>query len=151
MCSHGYTVGTVMLHWDLIIMMFIKHHDYVLLVELGQFHMPSVNLCVLIFTLSNKLLTYFTLPACVVRCKCSNCSLEFVAKYDECRCCREIDQCKTRMEDAGIPGECVTVHPGFSDNCLKRWVLRVAGIGLKTKKKKSYTVMWVEGDTAEHE
>jgi hypothetical protein len=40
---------------------------------------------------------------------------------------------------------------GFADICLKRWVLRVAGIGFKTKKKKSYTVMFVQGDTAEHE
>jgi hypothetical protein len=28
-----------------------------------------------------------------------------------------------------IPEQYVTVHPGFADICLKRWVLRVAGIG----------------------
>lgn len=64
----------------------------------------------------------------------------------------EIDQCKTRMEEVGIHGEsCVTAHPGFADNCLKRWVLRVAGIDFKTKKRKSYAVLFVQDDTTEHE
>ena len=40
---------------------------------------------------------------------------------------------------------------GFSDVCLNRWVLHTAGIGLKTKAKKSYTTMLTEGNTAEHE
>ena len=35
--------------------------------------------------------------------------------------------------------------------CLNRWVLHTAGIGLKTKAKKSYTTMLTEGNTAEHE
>jgi hypothetical protein len=42
-----------------------------------------------IFSFSLSLLVLFN------RCKCSNCSLEFVAKYDECRCCMEIEQCNS--------------------------------------------------------
>ena len=52
---------------------------------------------------------------------------------------------------AGEGSDCITAHLGFSDVCLNRWVLHTAGIGLKTKAKKSYTTMLTEGNTAEHE
>ncbi|XP_078356492.1 uncharacterized protein LOC144641349 [Oculina patagonica] len=84
-------------------------------------------------------------------CKCSNCSLEFVVKHEECRCCTEVNRCVERMEEQEREGECITSHPGFSDVCLNRWVLHTAGIGLKTKAKKSYTTMLSQGDTAENE
>ena len=31
------------------------------------------------------------------RCKCINCSLEFVVQHEECRCCMEVDRCHERM------------------------------------------------------
>ena len=33
------------------------------------------------------------------RCKCINCSLEFVVQHEECRCCTEIDRCRERMAE----------------------------------------------------
>ncbi|XP_068712622.1 uncharacterized protein [Montipora foliosa] len=83
-------------------------------------------------------------------CKCSNCSLEFVVKPEECRCCMEVDRCVEKMEELEREGDCIIAHPGFDDVCLNRWV-HTAGVGLKTKTKKSYTTMLARGDTAEHE
>ena len=86
-----------------------------------------------------------------LRCKCSICSLEFVVKPEECRCCIEVDRCVEKMEELEREGDCIIAHPGFDDVCLNRWVLHTAGVGLKTKTKKSYTTMLARGDTAEHE
>jgi len=55
------------------------------------------------------------------------------------------------MEELEREGDCIIAHPGFDDVCLNRWVLHTAGVGLKTKTKKSYTTMLAQGDTAEHE
>ena len=54
------------------------------------------------------------------------------------------------MEELEREGDCIIAHPGFDDVCLNRWVLHTAGVGLKTKTKKSYTTMLARGDTAEH-
>jgi len=62
----------------------------------------------------------------------------------------EVNRCVERTEELERKGDCITLHPGFSDVCLNRWVLHTAGIGLKTKNKKSYTTMLAQGDTAEH-
>ena len=86
-----------------------------------------------------------------LRCKCSNCSLEFVVKHEECRCCLEVNRCVERMEEVEKEGDCITSHPGFADVCLNRWVLHTAGIGLKTRQKRSYATMLTHGDRAEHE
>ena len=52
------------------------------------------------------------------------------------------------MEELEREGDCIIAHPGFDDVCLNRWVLHTAGVGLKTKSKKSYTTMLARGDTA---
>lgn len=73
------------------------------------------------------------------RCKCGNCSLEVVVKPGECRCCFEVDRCVEKMEGIDMDGECITEHVGFFSVCLDEWVLDVASVGLKTRKKKSYS------------
>ncbi|XP_048576391.1 uncharacterized protein LOC125558932 [Nematostella vectensis] len=69
--------------------------------------------------------------------KCSNCSLKLLVTKEECRCCTEFATCK-KLQEVGLEG-CIVDHPGFSVNCLNEWVLRTAAVGLKTRKKKSYT------------
>ena len=46
---------------------------------------------------------------------------------------------------------CITSHPGFQDVCLNKYVLEVAAIGLKTRRGKSYTRMFVDGQRGEAE
>ncbi|XP_028518327.1 uncharacterized protein LOC114576243 [Exaiptasia diaphana] len=72
-------------------------------------------------------------------CKCGNCSLDYVVKSDECWCCFEVDRCVSKMEDAGMDDLCITEHRGFENVCLDEWVLDTAAVGLKTRKKKSYS------------
>ena len=84
------------------------------------------------------------------RCRCSNCSLACVVRAEECRCCMEVNRCTERME-VQKDGQCITMHPGFNSVCLDQWVSQTAGIGLKTKSKKSYTTMLTLGDRAEAE
>lgn len=85
------------------------------------------------------------------RCRCSNCSLACVVRAEECRCCMEVNRCIERMEEVEKDVQCITMHPGFGSVCLDRWVLQTAGIGLKTKLKKSYTTMLTLGYRAEAE
>ena len=40
------------------------------------------------------------------------------------------------MSEVEREGDCVTIHPGFQDVCLNRWVLEVASLTLKTKRPK---------------
>ncbi|XP_048577062.1 uncharacterized protein K02A2.6-like [Nematostella vectensis] len=70
--------------------------------------------------------------------KCSNCSLKLLVTKQECRCCTEFATCSEKLQEVGLEG-CIVDHPGFSVNCLNEWVLRTAAVGLKTRKKKSYT------------
>ena len=72
-----------------------------------------------------------------------------VVKPEECRCCMEVNRCREMMEEVEKNDDCITLHPGFDSVCLKRWVLQTAGIGLKTKSKKSYTTMLAQGHRAE--
>ncbi|KAK3744270.1 hypothetical protein QZH41_019936 [Actinostola sp. cb2023] len=74
-------------------------------------------------------------------CKCSNCTLDLVVKCDECRCCMEVDRCREKMEEIDEEESCIIDHVAFTNVCLDTWVLEVAGIGLKTKAKRSYTAM----------
>jgi len=61
-------------------------------------------------------------------------------KPEECRCCMEVDRCVEKMEEIELDGECITAHDAFQNVCLDTWVLDVASIGLKTRKKKSYSL-----------
>ena len=63
----------------------------------------------------------------------------------------EVNRCIERMEEVEKDGHCITMHPGFGGVCLDRWVLQTAGIGLKTKLKRSYTTMLTLGVRAEAE
>ena len=79
------------------------------------------------------------------RCFCSNCSVDFTTKPEECQCCREIYRCGEVMERFGDTSQCITLHPGFHNVCLNQHVLEVAALGLKTKSGKSYRVLYGQG------
>jgi hypothetical protein len=53
--------------------------------------------------------------------------------------------------DQGISNQCITMHPGFRAVCLDRWVLRAAGIGLKTRNNRRYTALFDQGLKTEAE
>ena len=74
-----------------------------------------------------------------------------MVRAEECRRCMEVNRCIERMEEVEKDVQCITMHPGFGSVCLERWVLQTAGIGLKTKFKKSYTTMLTLGYRAEAE
>ena len=63
----------------------------------------------------------------------------------------EVNRCIERMEEVEKDVQCIMMHPGFGSVCLDRWVLQTAGIGLKTKLKKSYTTMLTLGYRGEAE
>ncbi|XP_067022632.1 P2X purinoceptor 7-like [Acropora muricata] len=84
-------------------------------------------------------------------CTCSNCSVQFTTKPEECQCCNEIDRCGEVMERFGDSHQCITLHPWFQDVCLNRHVLEVAALGLKTKSGKSYRTLFDQGRRPEAE
>ena len=55
------------------------------------------------------------------------------------------------MSEVEREGDCVTIHPGFQDVCLNRWVLEVASLTLKTKAGKNYPTLFSQGLEAESE
>ncbi|XP_071831609.1 uncharacterized protein [Apostichopus japonicus] len=55
-------------------------------------------------------------------CHCGQCAVMPTAR--ECRCCSEIDQVRTVMDEEGAA--CITLHPGFEAVCLNSWVLQTA-------------------------
>ena len=55
------------------------------------------------------------------------------------------------MENIERAGDCITLHPGFQDVCLNRWVLEVASLNLKTKAGKSYRAIFNQGRKTESE
>ena len=55
------------------------------------------------------------------------------------------------MENIERAGDCITLHPGFQDVCLNRWVLEVASLNLKTKAVKSYRAIFNQGRQTESE
>ena len=83
--------------------------------------------------------------------KCSCCSLEAITKPEECICCKEIDRVGEVMGQLDLEDRCITLHPGFQDVCLNRWVLEVASLNLKTKSGKSYRVLRGQGGRTEAE
>ena len=85
----------------------------------------------------------------ILRCKCSNSSLEQITKPEECWCCTDIDRCTERMYEVEKEGQCITEHPGYAACCLNSWVLSTAAIGLKTRAKKSYATTKTEKNVAE--
>ena len=75
-----------------------------------------------------------------------------MTKSQECLCCKEIDRCEEVMQEAfGDGTKCVTLHPGFQSVCLKRHVLEVAALGLKTRAGKSYRTMYAQDNKSEEE
>lgn len=88
---------------------------------------------------------------CHYRCKCSHCSIEAVTKAEECICCKEIDRVGEVMSQVDLEDQCITLHPGFHDVCLNRWVLQIASLALKTKAGKSYRTLFSQGLKSESE
>ncbi|CAH3159432.1 unnamed protein product [Porites lobata] len=84
-------------------------------------------------------------------CTCWNCSVDIATKKEECICCKEIDRAGEVMENIERAGDCITLHPGFQDVCLNRWVLEVASLNLKTKAGKSYRAIFNQGRKTESE
>ena len=70
---------------------------------------------------------------------------------EECQCCKEIDRCGEVMEAIDREGDCITLHPGFREVCLNKYVLEVAALGLKTKAGKSYKTLFNQGQRSEAE
>lgn len=85
------------------------------------------------------------------RCSCSCSSVLLVAKAEECQCCHDIDRCGEIMAEIDQEGQCITLHPGFLDVCLNKYVLEVASLGLKTKSGKSYKALLAQGNRSEAE
>ena len=50
-----------------------------------------------------------------------------------------------------MEGACITAHSGFDAVCLNTWVLQTAGVGLKTRRNKSYSTMMTQLGAAENE
>ncbi|KXJ19563.1 hypothetical protein AC249_AIPGENE18299 [Exaiptasia diaphana] len=84
-------------------------------------------------------------------CKCGHCDLLHVVKPDECSCCVEYEKCRSELECLDQPPTCITAHPAFEDICLKKWVLEVAAVGLRTRNKRLYTKMRQEGRRTDSE
>lgn len=65
---------------------------------------------------------------------CSNCSVDFTTKPEECQCCREIDRSGEVMERFGDTTQCITLHTGFQDVCLNQHArFRSSSIGTENK------------------
>ena len=43
--------------------------------------------------------SYILLDVYYNRCKCINCSLEFVVQHEECGYCMAVDRCRDRMRE----------------------------------------------------
>ncbi|KAK2570281.1 hypothetical protein P5673_005068 [Acropora cervicornis] len=74
-----------------------------------------------------------------------------VTKAEECICCKEIDRVGEVMSQVDLEDQCITLHPGFRDVCLNRWVLEIASLALKTKAGKSDTTLFSQGLKSESE
>ena len=85
------------------------------------------------------------------RCSCSRCSVLLVTKAEECHCCQEIDRCAEIMAEIDQEGKCITLHPGFRDVCLNKYVLEVASLGLKAKSGKSYKTLLAQENRSKAE
>ncbi|XP_067024276.1 P2X purinoceptor 7-like [Acropora muricata] len=84
-------------------------------------------------------------------CSCLCCSVLLITKAEECQCCHEIDRCGEIMAEIDQEGQCITLHPGFRDVCLNKYVLEVASLGLKTKSGQSYKTLLAQGKRSEAE
>ena len=81
-------------------------------------------MCIYILLITLRALSFLSFSCLYCRCKCSNCSLELVAKVEECRCCMEVDRCRESIEEVAETEKCITFHPGFTNVCLNHWVLK---------------------------
>jgi len=50
-----------------------------------------------------------------------------------------------------LEDQCITLHSGFHDVCLNRWVLQIASLNQKTKARKSYRTLFSQGLRSEQE
>lgn len=89
----------------------------------------------------------------IYRCNCGNCAIASVVNPEDCRCCFEIDACKEKMAEENMQDHCLTDHPAFEIGCLNHWVLKLAGLGYKTRVKGSqnYTTLYTKGKKSESE
>ena len=55
------------------------------------------------------------------------------------------------MGEFGDEDKCITLHPGFHDVCLNKFVLEIAALSLKTKAGKSYRTIYAQGQRSEAE
>lgn len=80
------------------------------------------------------------------RCKCGNCSRDFLSNANESLCCCEIEECGQSLVSEHVLNDvgkdthlkCITEHPGVDPVCLQKWSLRMAADKLKTKSKAKY-------------
>ena len=83
------------------------------------------------------------------RCKCGNCSREFLTNPWECVCCKQIDECMRSLESDQVVKDVgeetclvrITEHPGFNPVCLQAWSLRMAADKYKTKRKSKRVIL----------
>ena len=80
----------------------------------------------------------------VFRCSCGNCPTAHLENENECMCRKDFDRCVDCLSDQWVLQEmttskkCITLHPGFSPDCLNRWSLRLFALKYRTINTKSY-------------
>ena len=95
-----------------------------------------VNIIFQSFCGTNSILVF------IIRCACENCLV--MGRVEACKCCREIEQVKSKLNEAVTCGECteeptcITQHPGFQPVCINRWVLQTAWFQYKQQYKDPY-------------
>ena len=95
-----------------------------------------VNIIFQSFCGTNSILVF------IIRCACENCLV--MGRVEACKCCREIEQVKSKLTEAVTCGECteeptcITQHPGFHPVCINRWVLQTAWFQYKQQYKDTY-------------
>ena len=95
-----------------------------------------VNIIFQSFCGTNSILVF------IIRCACENCLV--MGRVEACKCCREIEQVKSKLTEAVTCGECteepkcITQHPGFHPVCINRWVLQTAWFQYKQQYKDPY-------------
>jgi hypothetical protein len=64
----------------------------------------------------------------------------------------EIDMCREKMyQYEEEERKCIVDHPGFNEGILNEYVLDLASLGLKTKGKRNYSLVFRDGHKTRHE